>query len=162
MEEADGREGVDEPALLRGRTRLREMETYRLSPYIQIAASPTNKKTLGLKIIADNSAPDFIGAIRTYVHPFSPMFAEIIHDRMEFSVWSRVTLHHDRLPFAPLAGRKIDHIRASPATYDRFHRLQRQPQFDTVLVSDASGQAGLHRMFLFPNPRSIIAAESVR
>ena len=107
--------------LLRGRTHLRDAQIYWLSPFIQIAKNPTHCKVLGLKIIADYGATDFIGAIQQYVQPFSPMFADMVHEEMAFSVWSWVTLHHDRLPFAPLARQKIDHVRASPPSYNQYN-----------------------------------------
>ncbi|KAF8595396.1 hypothetical protein BDV93DRAFT_456883, partial [Ceratobasidium sp. AG-I] len=118
-----------------------------LSPYIQIAAAPTHPKVLGSSIIADYGATDFIPALRRYVRQFSTTAADIIHKDMPFPVWSRFSLHHDCLPFAPLVGRKIDLVRASPAVYDRYNRQQRQARFDTVLLANSSAPPGLHHYY---------------
>ena len=126
------------------RTHVRDGLIHQLSPYIQIADNPTHRKVLGEKIITDYRATDFIAATQRYVRKYSPALAEMISKHTEFPVWSRVTLHHDRLPFAPLGGRKIDLIRVSPPVYDRYNRLQRQSHADTVLIS-YSDQPGIHR-----------------
>lgn len=143
-----GADAVNDVALEgthRGQTRGKDKAIHFLSPYIQIAAAPTHPKVLGRVIIADYGAKDFIGVLREYVRQYSPVVADLLHEDMPFQVWGRFSLHHDPLPFAPLVGRKIDLIRASPALYDRHNRQQREAQFDTVLVADSSTPYGLHR-----------------
>ncbi|KAF8600617.1 hypothetical protein BDV93DRAFT_510657 [Ceratobasidium sp. AG-I] len=149
-EEADsGMEGVGDDgegrgSMERGETRGKEKAVHHLSPFIQIAATPTHAKVLGTRLIADYGASDLIGTLQEYVQRFSPLTADKLHEEMLFQLWSRFSLHHDPIPFAPLVGRKIVLVRASPPHYDQYHCQQRQAHFDTVLLADSSAPDSLH------------------
>lgn len=123
-------------------TRVKEMGIYQFDAGSQISKRPLHIKFDGGIVTRRNIAHGFMGTITNYVRRLDPNLAFHLTDSTKFHVWSRFSLHHNPLPFAPLAGRKIDVIRASPALYLRGH-ITRPAVFDMVLLEAYPNMVGL-------------------
>lgn len=126
--------------------RIKESEACQFDPSLEIARSPTHPKVRGADIIRNHHAVGFIEAVTDYVKQLDPNLAFQINENAYFGIWSRFALHHRHLPFAPLVGRHIDLVRASPARKSR-GRVTKHAYFDTVLLEDFPNCDGLLRAY---------------
>ncbi|KAF8594438.1 hypothetical protein BDV93DRAFT_400336, partial [Ceratobasidium sp. AG-I] len=126
----DEGEGVGEP------TRIKEQVAYQPEPLIRIAKRPPIHNLAATTIIATYNAPGFIEGVRDYLEPLSANLAFHINEQTKFGLYSRFSLIHQPLPFAPLAGSRVELVRASPATRDHHGLARRAAFFDTVLIED--------------------------
>ncbi|KAG9080880.1 hypothetical protein FRC06_006036, partial [Ceratobasidium sp. 370] len=123
----------------------KEREIYQFRPSLYIAKEPTFPKVLGSDIIRRHHAPSFIDTVTDYVRQFDQNPAFHLDEHAIFGVWSRYSLHHPFLPFAPLVGRNVDLVRASPAIHNSRGRVTQQAFFDTVLIDEFPHLNGLLR-----------------
>ncbi|KAG8683043.1 hypothetical protein FRC09_016338 [Ceratobasidium sp. 395] len=82
------------------------------NPIVCYAKSPSKSSITGSDIALQHEAPGFLAAFQDYVSrlPGGAEHARLLGDHQRFSVWTKISLVHDRLPFAPLVGRKTDLI----------------------------------------------------
>lgn len=135
--------GNDQP---RGQLQLRakESEVFQFVPQFHMALRPTFLRVLGYEIIRDHYHR-FVELATDYVSQADPNLAFRIDERSKFGVWSRFSITHDYLPFAPLVGRQVDLVRASPAYINSRGRVTKPAYFDTVLLDEFSEHQGLLR-----------------
>ncbi|QRV77137.1 leucine-tRNA ligase [Ceratobasidium sp. AG-Ba] len=109
---------------------------YYPEPTIRHAKRPTRSSVHGRNIIRDHKAPEFIDAVKSFVSslPDGKEHARLLDENFRFGIWTRISLQHDPLPFAPLVGPRIDSIRARPAHFSRRLSRHRPGQFDTVFL----------------------------
>jgi hypothetical protein len=122
---------------------VKEQDIYQFRPTLQIAKEPTYPRVRGSNIIHDHNATGFIGTIINYVQQFDKNLAFQLDEDAYFGVWSRFSLHHSYLPFAPLVGKCIDLVHASPARCNSHGRVTKQAFFDTMLLDDSPHLNGL-------------------
>ncbi|KAG8680503.1 hypothetical protein FRC09_018192 [Ceratobasidium sp. 395] len=96
------------------------------NPTIHHAQQPSKLSVTGQEIMLAHRAPGFLDAVKDYVSnlPGGAEHARLLEDDFCFGVWTKITLAHKPLPFAPLVGPKNDLVRARPARST--HRLSRQ------------------------------------
>ncbi|KAG8682802.1 hypothetical protein FRC09_016518 [Ceratobasidium sp. 395] len=116
-------------------------------PILCYAKTPSKPRITGKDIARQHEAPGFLKAVKEFVSrlPDGEEHAELLSDHLRFGVWTKISLVHDRLPFAPLVGRKIDLIRARPVRVSERLIRQRTSTFDTVLLEVDPSAHGIHR-----------------
>ncbi|QRW09327.1 leucine-tRNA ligase [Ceratobasidium sp. AG-Ba] len=121
---------------------------YHPNPTIRYAKRPTKPRVYGRSIICDHNAPDFINRVKSYVSglPGGEEHSRLLNEDFRFGVWTRISLQHNRLPFAPLVGSKTDSVRAYPAHMSRRLARHRPSTFDTVMLETNPEAQGIHRM----------------
>lgn len=128
--------------------RAKDRRIFRYLPQLEYAKRPTFGPIQCSMIIRHHQTPTFVRVVKDYVKQFSANHAFLINERARFGVWSRFTLRHDPLPFAPLVGRKSDLVCATPAIRDQATGMITQPAFfDTVLLEEFGGYEGLYREY---------------
>ncbi|KAG8714243.1 hypothetical protein FRC09_017834 [Ceratobasidium sp. 395] len=117
------------------------------NPTIHHAARPSKPSVTGQEIMLTHRAPGFIDAVKNYVSnlPGGAEFGRLLDDDFRFGIWTKFTLAHEPLPFAPLVGAKNDLVRARPARVSQRISRQRPSVFDTVLVEHDPEAQGLRR-----------------
>jgi hypothetical protein len=146
-EDEDQDEDEGEAEVLGPRGRGGHEETYHPMPAIKIAKRPP-RRMRACDLIDTQSAPDLLRAVSQFLSPLLPFDpSRLIDGNSIFPVWTRCSLLHDPLPFAPLLGPKVDKLRAFPASHDDDDRVKRQESFDTVLVDLKNRLNGVHREF---------------
>ncbi|KAG8766028.1 hypothetical protein FRC12_007131 [Ceratobasidium sp. 428] len=125
---------------------------YHPDPILCYAKSPSKPSVTGRDIALQHQAPSFLKAVQDYVSqlPGAAEDARLLGDHLRFGVWTKVSLVHDRLPFAPLVGRKTDLIRARPVRPSERLIRQRTSTYDTALVEVDPSAHGIHRTFSSP------------
>jgi hypothetical protein len=113
-----------------------------------IAKAPTESNVKISALTARNRAPGFLEALRLYVGVRSRNLAFQLNPQTKLGVYSWFKLVHDRLPFSPLTGRKIDLVRATPIRRNRHGVMTQAPCFDTVLIEQDYNALGLQREYL--------------
>ncbi|KAG9076990.1 hypothetical protein FRC06_009172, partial [Ceratobasidium sp. 370] len=108
-------------------------------------AEPTKLSILGQDIALRHEAPNFINTVKCYISrlPSGETHAWLLSEDSRFGVWTRVYLLHDPLPFAPLAGNKIDSVHASRAQARQGLTRHWPREFDMVMLEvDPLAQGG--------------------
>ncbi|KAG8776332.1 hypothetical protein FRC12_000975 [Ceratobasidium sp. 428] len=119
------------------------------NPIVCYAKNPSKKSVSGRDIELQHEAPGFLAAVKNYVSQFpgGEEPARLLADHLRFGVWTKISLVHDRLPFAPLVGRKTDLIRARPVRISERIIRQRTSTFDTVLLDIDPSASGINRTY---------------
>ncbi|KAG9093118.1 hypothetical protein FS749_015043 [Ceratobasidium sp. UAMH 11750] len=120
---------------------------YHPAPTIYHAKKPTKPSVSGRDIAVRHDAPGFMDAVKHYVSqlPGGKEHARLLSENFRFGVWTKVSLIHDPLPFAPLVGGKTDTVRARPAEVRQGLARPRPRAFDTVLVEADQSVRGTRR-----------------
>ncbi|KAG8724800.1 hypothetical protein FRC09_013986 [Ceratobasidium sp. 395] len=116
-------------------------------PTIRLAKRPSKPSVTGQEIMLAHRAPGFLDAAKRYVSslPGGEEHGQLLDDDFYFGVWTKFTLVHKPLPFAPLVGPKNDLVRARPARISQRIARQRPSVFDTVLVEHDPEAHGMRR-----------------
>ncbi|QRV87051.1 leucine-tRNA ligase [Ceratobasidium sp. AG-Ba] len=109
---------------------------YHPEPIVRHAKHPTRSNVPARDIILNHKAPEFIDGVKSFVSglPGGEEHARLLDENFRFGIWTRVSLEHDPLPFAPLVGSRTESIRARPAHLSRRLARHRPSTFDTVLL----------------------------
>lgn len=118
---------------------MREREVHQFASTTHVAKRP-------LHVTADrNHTPSFLPAVTAFVGKLDTNLAFHLKENTRFGIWSKFSIRHGLLPFAPLAGLRIDHVRAALARKTVGGQITRPPIFDTVLVEFYQDMIGLLR-----------------
>ncbi|KAG8708776.1 hypothetical protein FRC09_001038, partial [Ceratobasidium sp. 395] len=117
------------------------------NPTIYHAKQPSKPRVTGHDIMLTHRAPGFLDAVKSYVSslPGGQEHGELLNKDFRFGVWTKFTLTHEPLPFAPLVGPKKDLIQARPARISQRLARQRPSVFNTVLIEHDPEAQGAQR-----------------
>ncbi|KAF8600664.1 hypothetical protein BDV93DRAFT_447042 [Ceratobasidium sp. AG-I] len=118
---------------------VKEREVFQFTSRTQIAKRPPHVTS------AWNNTPSFLPTITAFVYERSPNLAFHLNKNTCFGIWSKFSIRHDPLPFAPLVGYRIDLVRATPACRTAGGQITRPAVYDTVLVESYPDMDGLLR-----------------
>ncbi|KAG8731968.1 hypothetical protein FRC10_001321 [Ceratobasidium sp. 414] len=109
-DEEDIHGGEDEESIT-NKQRHNESE-HHPAPTIFHTKQPTKPSISGRDITLRHKAPGFINAMKHYVSqlPGGEEHAWLLSEDFRFGVWTRISMVHNPLPFAPLVGRKTDSV----------------------------------------------------
>jgi hypothetical protein len=117
----------------------KEWEVFQFDSVIQIAKHPVHVTT------AWSQTPLFLPTVIAFIQDLDANLAFHLNKDTKFGIWTKFSIHHVQLPFAPLAGHRIDLVRASPACHTSGGHIIRPAVFDTVLVEAYPNMVGLLR-----------------
>jgi hypothetical protein len=148
----DASEQYDEAKLVKGEINTsvrdnrvgdtKEWEVFQFDLVIQIAKHPVHMTTVW------NHTPLFLSTIFTFTQDLNTNLAFHLDKDTKFSIWTKLSICHEQLPFAPLASHQIDLVCASPACHTLGGHITCLAVFDTVLVEAYPNMVGLlHEQF---------------
>lgn len=145
----DARRGlwiIDNGSRPRGELEIRrkEHEVFQFQGVSRFAPQPTLR--LQGSDICRYRHDQFVECTLDYVKEFDENLAFKIDETTYFGVWSRFSITHDYLPFAPLVGRQVDLVRATPSYRNQRGRVK-PAYFDTVLLNEFPECQGLLREY---------------
>ena len=117
----------------------KECETTQFASRIQIAKRPLHVTS------SWNETPSFLPTVTGFVRELDSNLAFHLSKNTEFGIWSKFSIHHAPLPFAPLVGERINLVRAATARQTAGGHITRPAVFDTVLVEAYPYMDGLLR-----------------
>jgi hypothetical protein len=94
-----------------------------------------------------NRTPLFLPTVIAFVHELDRNLAFHLNENTRIGLWSKFSIRHDPLPFAPLVGRRVDLVRAAVARRTAGGQITRPAVFDTVLVEAYPDMIGLLREY---------------
>jgi hypothetical protein len=120
----------------------KEWEVFQFDLVTQIAKHPVHVTT------AWNHTPLFLSTVIAFIQDLNTNLAFHLNKDTKFGIWTKFSIHHEQLPFAPLAGHRIDLVCASPARHTLGGHITCLAIFDTVLMETYPNMVGLlHEQF---------------
>ncbi|KAG9123530.1 hypothetical protein FRC07_014823 [Ceratobasidium sp. 392] len=124
-------------------------ERWHSHPELVVAKTPTDARIKLSTLAQRNDAPRLLPTLTKFLKTTQPAFKDqipaLVTSETKVHSWSRARLFHSPPPFKPSEGPHIDVVRAQPTKFDRFNRVSRPAQFDTVLILDKERRGGIHR-----------------
>ncbi|KAF8606354.1 hypothetical protein BDV93DRAFT_553533 [Ceratobasidium sp. AG-I] len=120
-------------------SQVREHEAFQFASTIQIAKRPPHVTSTW------QYPPAFFPALVTFVRQLDRNLAFHLTENTKLRIWSKFSIRHDPLPFAPLVGHRIDLVRATLARQNSGGHTTRPAVFDTVLIEAYPDMLGLPR-----------------
>lgn len=120
----------------------REREAFQFASRTQIAKRPLHVTS------SWNHTPLFLSTVKAFVRELDSNLAFHLNNNTHFRIWSKFSIRHDPLPFAPLVGDRIDLVRAALARHTSAGQITRPAVSDTVLIEAYPEMIGLLRKYL--------------
>lgn len=94
-----------------------------------------------------NHTVRFLPSVIDFVRVLDPNLAFHLNEHTRFGIWTKFSIRHDPLPFAPLVGHQIDLVCNSPPRRNAGGHVTRPAVFDTVLLEAYPNMVGLLREY---------------